>query len=382
MHLVEPPPVEQRQRADRDLAFGVEFFQRSNVDRLFAEDVFRLGGRLRRGDRLGGEAEVGERGRKRVELERQLGTHAGRDHRHLTRELARPGADLQVVQPDHAVLYRDLRIHRSLLAVELALHGDRVGPALTEQLLERPEIALQRHGSVVDLAPETAADGSLRVAGVQRKRFDHDRRHVAGLAVAECHRAVGDRDIADREAAQRCARRRWGASRRRGRQRRKLPVALAARIGLERDRRFDQLETDNLEALAQERQKLDLGLDVLRRDHLRLLAPRRVAERDIIEHQLGLQSQLEIDPAADRQIAPGGVLDPLLDRTDEFLDVDGADGDRDGDQQQQDHTAEHRQSSPENPHRGILARSAWRHESSPQPDSEVRRRSPAPQRRH
>ena len=82
----------------------------------------------------------------------------------------------------------------------------------------------------------------------------------------------------------------------------------------------------------QQRQQLDLRLDVLGRDHLRLLAPRRVAERDVVEHQLRLQPELEIDSAANRQVAPGRLLDALLDGTDEFLDVDGTDRNRNGDQ--------------------------------------------------
>ena len=209
-------------------------------------------------------------------------------------------------------------------------------------MVKRTEVAFQRHRRVVDLAAEPTTDRRQCIACVHRKVFDDNRRDLTGLAVAERHRSVGDRDIADREAPQRCAG--WGlrVGVCRGRQRRKFPVALAARIGFERNRRPDQLEADDLEALVQQRQQLDLRLDVLGRDHLWLLAPRRVAERDVVEHQLRLQTELEIDSAANRQVAPGRLLDALLDGTDEFLDVDGTDRNRNGDQQQQDDAAQHR----------------------------------------
>src|SRR5205814_563760 len=270
---------------------------------------------------------------------------------------ARAGADLQLIESDDIALHAHLRADRSLLAVDLALNRNRIRPALTHELVQWAEVSFERNGGVVDLAAEATADGRLCVASVHRQVLDQDGRDVAGLAVAVGDRAAGDRDIADRKTAQRSA----GGCRRRALRRggrcRKFPVALAAGIGLEHDRRLDQLEADDFEALAQERQERDLRLDMLGGDHLRLLAPGRVAQSHIVEHELWLEPQLEIDAAAHFEIASGRVLDALLDRAHELVDVDGMNGDCDRDQQQHDHAAERGQGSPENAHARIVSRS-------------------------
>ena len=60
MDLPELAPIEQRERANGDFTFRVEVFQRSDVDRLVAENVFRLRDRLGRSGRDRGEAEIGD----------------------------------------------------------------------------------------------------------------------------------------------------------------------------------------------------------------------------------------------------------------------------------------------------------------------------------
>src|SRR5439155_24498001 len=129
-----------------------------------------------------------------------------------------------------------------------------------------------------------------------------------------------------------------------------LPVALAVRIGLQRNRGFDDGQVDDLETALQQGQQRDLRLDSSCGKHLRRLRPARVAKRDVVDRQGRLQRQLEIDAALDGELPAGRFLYALRNGSGEVVDVDGAYRNRDSDDQQEQEARQSGQDSPEQAH--------------------------------
>ncbi len=198
---------------------------------------------------------------------------------------------------------------------------------------------------------------------MKRQRFDRDVGDFAGGAIAIGHRAVADREIAEGKPARRA--RRPAAFTRRAAD---LPVAIAFAVGLERYRRLDQREADDVDTAPEQRQQRHLRLDALGGQHLRRCAPRGIAERDVVDHQLGLERELELGTTADRQLAPGGIAEVLLDRADQLVGVEFAQRNAGRDDHQKEQSAETREHSPEQTHAPIVAR-LGRAKASPPPDN-------------
>ena len=212
---------------------------------------------------------------------------------------------------------------RGLPARDLALERHRIRqPALGERG-ERPERCRSSATAMPSIVPRNSAlTGDCAIARLQRELVDRHLRFGAGRAVAIRERAAGDREVADAERA----RRRLGRRRARPRSGRvaQLPVAAARRRSVSSAMTGStRLRRTSSKCRSQQRQQRDLRLELLRRQQVRRLRPRRVAEAHVVGDDPRPQPELEVDAAADGDLASGRRLDARLDGTDELVGVDG-----------------------------------------------------------
>ncbi len=134
---------------------------------------------------------------------------------------------------------------------------------------------------------------------------------IADLAVLQAHVVEGD-------AGQRGAAAGGGRCRRLGRARRRrggrrgggeLPVGRSLLIDLERDDGIDQHQPVDLDAPAEQRQELQLHLELGELGHLRGAGAGRVGEGDVVGLEREARQQRERHLPIDLQLAAGGLLD-------------------------------------------------------------------------
>ena len=170
---------------------------------------------------------------------------------------------------------------------------------------------------------------SQEILGVKCETIDDDAGDLARLAVDVVrlslrHGNVRDLDTVECRIAARCSSGlHLGGTAPNSQLPRPLRSVSSVTIGSTR------AQLAHFEAPPQERDRREIkGLDALRCEHLRLLPPRCIAERHVVQDERRHERQLELDGAANREIAARLVFHVRLDRREEVVDVDGPHGDR------------------------------------------------------